>query len=64
MKYKFLPISDLHGMKPEETFVDYEQAHGDVLICCGDITSRGSIGEAVDWAKDWACVAKKILNAL
>ena len=64
MKYKFLPISDLHGMKPEETFVDYEQAHGDVLICCGDITNRGSIGEAVDWAKDWACVAKNFKRTL
>ena len=58
MNIQITGISDCHGMWPEDFFMNYEHANGDILICCGDITNRGSVGEAIDWAVQWNEVAK------
>ena len=33
-------------------------------ILASRFPNRGSIGEAVDWAKNWACVAKNFKRTL
>lgn len=51
-------ISDTHGFPPERFFSDYNSFSGDILVHAGDISTRTTVKDAIDFAKDWSHVAK------